>query len=50
MCLAAILQGNVFVNQYLIIKELGRGGHGAVKLCFNTEDGHVYAMKVRHLT
>lgn len=41
-----VLQGNVFVNQYLIIKDLGRGAHGAVKLCLDTQDGEVYAMKV----
>lgn len=43
------LQGNVFVNEYLIIKDLGRGAHGSVKLCFNTVDGQLYAMKVRHI-
>jgi hypothetical protein len=44
----ALLQGNVFVNQYLIIKELGRGAHGSVKLVFDTEEQLVHAMKVRH--
>lgn len=42
------LQGNVFVNQYLVIKDLGRGAHGTVKLVFDTEQQAVYAMKVRH--
>lgn len=41
------LQGNVFVNQYLVIKELGRGAHGSVKLVFDTEEQLVHAMKVR---
>jgi len=40
-------QGHVFVNQYLLIKDLGRGAHGAVKLVYNTEDDRVYAMKVQ---
>ncbi len=44
--LVLYLQGNVFVNQYLIIKDLGRGAHGTVKLVFDTEDQTVYAMKV----
>jgi serine/threonine protein kinase len=39
-------QGNVFVNQYLIIKDLGRGAHGTVKLVLHTEEQKVYAMKV----
>lgn len=39
-------QGNVFVNQYLIIKDLGRGAHGTVKLVFDTEEQVAYAMKV----
>jgi [calcium/calmodulin-dependent protein kinase] kinase len=42
-CMA--VQGNVFVNQYLIIKDLGRGAHGTVKLVLDTEDQTVYAMK-----
>ncbi|KAF8055587.1 SS4 [Scenedesmus sp. PABB004] len=41
-------QGNVFVNQYLIIRDLGRGAHGTVKLALDTEDHTVYAMKVVH--
>jgi hypothetical protein len=41
------LKGHVFVNQYLIIQDLGRGAHGAVKLVYNTDDDRVYAMKVR---
>ncbi len=40
-------QGNVFINQYLIIKDLGKGAHGTVKLVYNTHDEMLYAMKVR---
>uniref|UniRef100_A0A7R9V3Y9 Protein kinase domain-containing protein n=1 Tax=Chlamydomonas euryale TaxID=1486919 RepID=A0A7R9V3Y9_9CHLO len=36
----------VFVNEYMIIKDLGKGTHGSVKLVFNTEDKMLYAMKV----
>jgi hypothetical protein len=45
LLLLLALQGNVFVNQYLIIKDLGRGAHGTVKLVLDTEDQTVYAMK-----
>ena len=38
-------QGNVFINQYLIIKDLGKGAHGTVKLVYNTQDDMLYAMK-----
>ncbi len=37
----------MFINQYLIIKDIGKGAHGTVKLCLNTEDETLYAMKVR---
>lgn len=40
------MQGNVFINQYLIIKDLGKGAHGTVKLVYNTQDDMLYAMKV----
>lgn len=42
-------QDNVFVNQYLIIKDLGAGAHGTVKLVYNTEDDLLYALKARDL-
>ncbi|KAG2491374.1 hypothetical protein HYH03_010371 [Edaphochlamys debaryana] len=42
------LKGNVFINQYLIIKDLGKGAHGTVKLVYNTQDDLLYAMKVIH--
>lgn len=40
------MQGNTFVNQYLIIKDLGRGSFGKVKLCLNVDDNCLYALKV----
>ncbi|KAG1658455.1 hypothetical protein FOA52_005619 [Chlamydomonas sp. UWO 241] len=40
------VKDNVFVNQYLVIKDLGKGAHGRVKLVYNTEDDLLYAMKV----
>eukprot|EP00803_Ostreobium_quekettii_P001747 evm.model.scf_722EXC.5 EVM.evm.TU.scf_722EXC.5 scf_722EXC:51151-58080(+) len=40
------LKGNTFVNQYLILKELGKGSQGKVKLCLNTDDNILYAVKV----
>ena len=33
------------VNQYLILKKLGEGSSGKVKLVENTIDGKIYAMK-----
>ena len=42
-----VCQGHVFVNQYLIIKDIGRGMHGTVKLVYNTQDEMMYACKVR---
>lgn len=41
-----MIQGNTFVNQYLILKNLGKGSHGKVKLCLNTEDNTLYAVKI----
>ncbi|KAJ9514502.1 hypothetical protein QJQ45_016241, partial [Haematococcus lacustris] len=38
--------GHTFVNQYLIIANLGKGAHGTVKLVYNTHDDMLYAMKV----
>lgn len=40
-------QDHVFINQYLIIKDLGKGAYGTVKLVYNTEDDMLYAMKVQ---
>mmetsp|Transcript_1342 Transcript_1342/g.5464 ORF Transcript_1342/g.5464 Transcript_1342/m.5464 type:complete len:669 (+) Transcript_1342:51-2057(+) len=35
-----------FVNQYIMIKQLGVGSYGLVRLCLNTEDNQLYAVKV----
>ena len=35
------------MNQYVVVKTLGRGSFGKVKLCLNTMDGLMYAVKVR---
>jgi hypothetical protein len=39
--------GCTFVNQYLVIKYLGRGSCGRVFLCMSIEDLQLYAVKVR---
>eukprot|EP00210_Caulerpa_lentillifera_P005125 g4897.t1 len=39
------LNGNTFVNQYLIIKDLGEGSFGKVKMVLNIEDNYLYALK-----
>jgi sigma54-dependent transcription regulator len=41
------VKGCMFVNQYLVVKFLGRGACGKVFLCLNTHDLRLYAMKVR---
>ena len=41
------VQGSTFINQYLILQNLGRGAQGKVKLCLNTDDNLLYAVKVR---
>ncbi|KAJ2783190.1 hypothetical protein H4R18_001857 [Coemansia javaensis] len=38
--------GRKMINQYMIIRELGRGTHGKVKLAFDTLSGEYYAIKV----
>ncbi|KAJ2250027.1 hypothetical protein GGI13_004108 [Coemansia sp. RSA 455] len=38
--------GRKMINQYMIIRELGRGTHGKVKLAFDTITGDYYAIKV----
>ncbi|KAJ2473221.1 hypothetical protein GGI02_001018 [Coemansia sp. RSA 2322] len=38
--------GRKMINQYMIIRELGRGTHGKVKLAFDTVTGGYYAIKV----
>eukprot|EP00798_Chlamydomonas_sp_ICE-L_P015358 gene15358-21443_t len=39
------VKGCMFVNQYLVVKFLGRGACGKVFLCLNTLDMRLYAMK-----
>ncbi|KAJ2846827.1 hypothetical protein GGI22_006144, partial [Coemansia erecta] len=38
--------GRKMINQYMIIRELGRGTHGKVKLAFDTITGEYYAIKI----
>ncbi|KAJ2725174.1 hypothetical protein GGI07_001436 [Coemansia sp. Benny D115] len=38
--------GRKMINQYMIIRELGRGTHGKVKLAFDTAAGGYYAIKI----
>lgn len=39
-------QGCTFVNQYVVVKTLGQGAYGKVKLCLNSEDHNLYALKL----
>eukprot|EP00878_Enallax_costatus_P030765 GHUV01033553.1.p1 GENE.GHUV01033553.1~~GHUV01033553.1.p1 ORF type:complete len:398 (+),score=129.41 GHUV01033553.1:639-1832(+) len=38
--------GATCINQYVVVKTLGRGSYGKVKLCLNTLDGQLYAIKM----
>ncbi|KAJ1900602.1 hypothetical protein LPJ66_001375, partial [Kickxella alabastrina] len=38
--------GRKMINQYMIIRELGRGTHGKVKLAFDTAAGEYFAIKI----
>eukprot|EP00879_Flechtneria_rotunda_P011490 GHRR01012003.1.p1 GENE.GHRR01012003.1~~GHRR01012003.1.p1 ORF type:complete len:620 (+),score=143.61 GHRR01012003.1:839-2698(+) len=38
--------GATCINQYVVVKTLGRGSYGKVKLCLNTVDGRLYAIKM----
>ncbi|KNC98571.1 CAMKK/ELM protein kinase [Spizellomyces punctatus DAOM BR117] len=38
--------GNKIINKYMIVKELGRGCHGKVKLCVDMETGEEWALKI----
>jgi len=38
--------GNKFVNQYVIVNDLGTGAYGKVKLSINTENNQFYALKI----
>lgn len=42
----AKLRGCTFVNQYVVIKYLGRGACGRVFLCMDMYDNRLYAVKV----
>jgi hypothetical protein len=42
----AKLRGVTFVNQYVVIKYLGRGACGRVFLCMDMYDNRLYAVKV----
>ncbi len=34
------------MNQYVVVKTLGQGAYGKVKLCLNSEDHNLYALKL----
>ncbi|MEW5308811.1 MAG: hypothetical protein WDW38_000742 [Sanguina aurantia] len=38
--------GATIINQYVVVKALGQGSFGKVKLCLNTLDGNMYAIKM----
>jgi len=38
-------RGNAYLNQYVVIKDLGRGAFGKVKLCLNTQTNELCALK-----
>ena len=38
--------GHKHVNQYVLVKDLGRGSYGVVKLALNTSNGCLYALKM----
>ena len=42
----AKMRGCTFVNQYVVIKYLGRGACGRVFLCMDMGDNRLYAVKV----
>ena len=39
--------GAAVINQYVVVKSLGRGTFGKVKLCLNAVDSRLYAVKAR---
>lgn len=45
----AKLRGVTFVNQYVVIKYLGKGANGRVFLCLDMCDNRLYAVKVTSL-
>lgn len=40
------MQGIVFVNEYALVRTLGKGSFGKVKLGLNTRDHELYALKL----
>lgn len=40
------VKGHVFINQYMVIDSLGKGAHGTVKLCLNTDTMVLVAIKM----
>ena len=34
------------MNQYIVVKTLGRGAFGKVKLCLDSQDHELYAIKI----
>ncbi|KAG0329346.1 hypothetical protein BGZ99_002352 [Dissophora globulifera] len=38
--------GNKMINKYMVVRELGRGVHGKVKLCRDTETDELCAIKI----
>ena len=45
MSLRSDAKGNAYLNQYVVIKDLGQGSFGRVKLCLNTQNNRLCAMK-----
>lgn len=37
--------GAACINQYVVVKSLGQGSHGRVRMCLNVVDGQLYAVK-----
>lgn len=35
----------MMLNQYMVMKTLGKGSFGTVRLCFNLNDKKLYAIK-----
>eukprot|EP00803_Ostreobium_quekettii_P008330 evm.model.scf_653EXC.1 EVM.evm.TU.scf_653EXC.1 scf_653EXC:14387-17069(-) len=40
--------GAACINQYVIVRSLGQGSHGRVRVCLNALDGNLYAVKTIH--
>uniref|UniRef100_A0A061REP4 Calcium/calmodulin-dependent protein kinase kinase n=1 Tax=Tetraselmis sp. GSL018 TaxID=582737 RepID=A0A061REP4_9CHLO len=40
-----MVSGKMMLNQYMVIKTLGKGNFGTVRLCFNLNDKKLYAIK-----